>query len=480
MQTSNFEFMKFHGAKLYNSLKDFEGKIILEPFEAGEKLRVSLEMFAVAVIEEKRLKESYNSYLKNNDRTDNLATKLRFLEENRVLPNYEISTEYMYDGKKTTRFLKKDYYRGGRFTILYYLRTFGNQFHHAESGDFNSTNARYVCNYYHMLDCAILLYEYLLEYYKVSSNPSFDIKKVPIVLANEQSRFEITGEIKSRANIILTNCKSEYTAKYYSSDDNDTSYYAILQFFSKKDKSVSPALMSRCAKTYSVTRRSLFGEAIREIKVVSSLSAESDFYILAYIFEQEAQPLSEKLLKQIPIKERLNICYGIAAIMCDLHSAKPPIYHRLLNYSCIYLCKNDIEDDAWQPAIIKFNVAKINKDSVQTVVQDATKKSISAIKENALAKYIPEDWESNASEHGDEIDVYSLGMLFYDILCAEFDSEIARGSIDDHRDRIEQRLTAAGADDDTVLLILDMIDTGFFRIKLNDAIKTLDDIISRG
>ncbi len=410
---SNFDFLKNYNAQaLLEHLYKFEQNLWLDPYASGDALRFAVEAFAAYVLQQNK------SII---PKSDDLAGSLEVLSRERKIFDFAISFDYKNNNRLESRFIKKGYLENrAKLFFLTYLRTFGNSFHHNRKE--NSNDPIYVCNFYHMLDCAKQLHKYLQKHFNINPIKPFNINIVPIVNKSEEYYFEIISENKNDINKLFTSCSHEYNAMYYKG--SNTPRYAVLQLFEKENKTMSKKALERCVTTYNENSNNTFGEAIKDIKALSYTVKDDGYYILAYIFKKEPQVMSEKLLQTLNFEERLDICKKIAEIICNLHNGdEVKIYHRLLNFNCIYLCQ-DIDGAKWYPAVTKLNFAKMDTAYQATALDNDKKETIVAIKNLKLTKYIPEEWFSVASEEGEFIDIYSLGVLFYDILTATFADSI--------------------------------------------------------
>ena len=184
----------------------------------------------------------------------------------------------------------------------------------------------------------------------------------------------------------------------------------------------------------------------------------SDFSIIVYEFPNKPERL-EDILPQLQPQERLNLCRDLADCFRELHAGDSPLYHRLLTYESIYICdfgKNGAH--RWAP-YIKFDFGKITvADDDLTVMQEAmTAKE--KIAEQKIEKYILQSaWNQ---KQWDIVDLYSLAVLFGDILCGT----IARTPAND------EDIEDAGYDEEIGEMIEDM---KVGSISIADAFEILD------
>ncbi|MBR7132278.1 MAG: hypothetical protein IKD04_01955 [Clostridia bacterium] len=476
---SNFDFIKaydenFPTEKLY----EFECKLQISMKSAGASMREFLDEFYQYCLEKLGLWDDYNTYLAENGREDNLGNGLFFLTKNRYITDYPISTEYKKGGVFKTRFAEGYKFDKEKLYVLFYLRSFGNKFHHGKKLIKKENDPEYVIDYFHILDCAFQLHKYICKFLGASGIPYFNIEKAPIENKDAEYRFEIIRKKPVMYSRNFTNCRFEYEAMYYRSTNSPR--YAILQFF-PKDDGMSRTAQKRSTTAYNENDSIIFGRGIKDIFTVAGTESDSEYYILAHIFAKEPKPLTEELLKKMSVSERLDVALRIAEIIRELHNGdEVRIYHRLLNYGCIYLCENHA-GARWYPAITNFFFAKMDTADQDTSLDREQKKKILSVKDRTVSKYIPIEWFNVASEQGAPIDIYSLGMLFFDILCARFCDFIVidSKSIGDYFPRMKNELISAGiADTRLHKLIFDMLSLSMRRPDAATVCQRLREIIN--
>ena len=482
MRQSIFGFLKETPyAPCFSYLETFEKKFLLDPKEAGNSLRNFLELFTDHVIVQTGMKDAYTNSLKDNN-NDSLSSRLYFMRKNpNIYKNHPIQMEYRYfvKGKpeqRASRFLPDYKYPYNKLFILDFFRGYANQFHHDPEQIKRFPDPDYDVNFYHTLDYISLLQEYLLDFLGMSSKNQVDFRKMPLSLNNGQTVFYMESELMTAMDPSLLHCRYSFSGTMYPNKDKDEAYFAIIQLFDKNDPALPLEQLERCATTYAATRRSKFGEALRDIRVLSGYHGNAEFYILAYIFEEPAQPLTEQLLQSISKADRLVLCREIAGILAALHNADPAIYHRFLNHNCIYLCNNIESDILWYPSITGFSLAKINRENQPTVLLKDSKDRITRQIPPNLTPYIPLGWADSVNDCGDTVDIYSMGMLFFHILTGKFNHNIHVNSnnlINKYFPTIRMALTKELSD--ATALIIDMLNPlGTERPSAKEVFERLD------
>lgn len=225
----------------------------------------------------------------------------------------------------------------------------------------------------------------------------------------------------------VSNCIREYETCAYN-ETGRISKYGIIRVFRKRDMD---------EKLLQLRDQEAFSEAEAEagiqfdgnvqVDVLSKMGSQSsDYYVLIYKFSQKPAHLSDAILKELSVEERIELCCKISNIIFSFHNLSIPIYHRNLSFDSIYVCKN--RAGKYEPSVIKLDCAKIASEEFGTVIMNVQNMQ-TMIQQQKLLKYaapevrmmlqnvdIKVDWE--------KADIYSLGVLFSDVLNGEIDSNI--------------------------------------------------------
>ena len=150
-----------------------------------------------------------------------------------------------------------------------------------------------------------------------------------------------------------------------------------------------------------------------DAEVLSGMSSShSDFYIVKYKFNQIPCSLNKTLSQKLPLERKIKLCKDIAVQLNEYH--KVGVFHRNLNYNSIAICEDDKGD--LRPAIIKLEYAK----SINSSYTALPRWKERVTEERSLLKY--EDrhlavlTQEPTSEDWKKADIFSLGVLFGDIL----------------------------------------------------------------
>lgn len=301
-------------------------------------------------------------------------------------------------------------------SLLYFLRQYCNDCTHEET---DIQPPVFDVNFVQTLDYMTQLHKFLRKFYGLAPAP-YDEK---IIIFN---KFEVIGVNSSPDDGFRTGCIKECTALYYPTTGFSKTLPAIIRFFPKKDQDRDFA--SRSAGVNSLLDKNACGKGLRNIIELADMDSDSEFYIIAYVFENEASALSNELLRNTPYTTRLVWCKEIAAIVNNLHTNDPKIFHRLINHNSIYLVKS--RDGDIHPSLIKMSFAKIIDAGAPTVF-GITMSAAKQIKQRQSAemKYLSGEFsncpahnpENTAlvERHWEKVDIFALGILLSDILCAD-------------------------------------------------------------
>lgn len=220
-------------------------------------------------------------------------------------------------------------------------------------------------------------------------------------------------------------CLFEYKGVLADEDLGIRRFAIIRQYSTKMDKTLV-LRNSKCFYEASKSGETIIPEGMAQFEEINEYSEGVAYYLIAYTFPSEPYELTDDILKTLNYSERISVCSSIINAFSKLHGFKEPIYHRLLNPSCIYVCKTNL--GKYMPYIINFSFAKI-EGSNKTVKVSAYSARNELIRMKKYDKYIaPEtafQFEHNSKQiEWDKVDVFSLGMLMADILKGEFSSTV--------------------------------------------------------
>ena len=246
-----------------------------------------------------------------------------------------------------------------------------------------------------------------------SASQDFNEKMMPI---RGQEHLYFIDEAGVPSDAPMSKCQVEFNAYFKRSGSRTGVQYALIRQYDKKD--VDTTFLLRNVDTVQKTQDELIDALppcmVRPVEISTIENQGSPFYIVAYHFQEKPHVLSNELLQSLDMKSRLFICTELAQCMAELHQMG--IYHRLLSHASVYVCDYSARGKGWRPHLVKFDFAKLvakGEGDVLATVKAQTKEAKEKIKDGSIRKYIPEDWDL---ENWEKVDVYSLGILFCDIL----------------------------------------------------------------
>ena len=411
----NFEFIRIINRDLYDKLHSAEMFARIDFNRCCQDCRSALELFINSVLYKHGLTPRYGRI--------ELFKKIEALQDEDVLrsigflaPSESINDKSLLADLGEVTYDRED---GTEGTIDYwdYMRRFGNMGAHVEHGNADPSQT-----YRNCVICLRGFYDALKSYYKRQISGSlggYDEYAMPIAEFCVYDSYVPGDQARSK-------CQREFLA--YTKDENgDRTFYAILRLYNKQ--SASDTFMLRNQKCFTEAAKmseSNVPEGMARLReLVPKDSRNSSFYIISYMFNQEPHRLTDSLLSSMELTQRIRLCCKIINCLENLHTSPIPIYHRMLNYECVYVCKIR---NKWTPYIVKFDYAKIVSDApLGTVFNDAVKAG-DKLKEVKLNKYLPPEWENLTQSAGDKdwskVDIYSLGMLCTDIIMGKIESRI--------------------------------------------------------
>ncbi len=411
----NFAFLKILNKSLYEKLRSAEMYSRIDFNRCCQDCRSALEILINSLLDKYGLTNKYGKY--------ELVKKVEKLQSEEVLRSIgflgadeSIEDKYILPPLGDVNFEREDKTKS---TMDYwdYMRRYGNRGAHTEARPSDPRKT-----YKNSVKCLKGFYLALKRYYKSQISASlgdFDEYAMPIAEYNVYESYVPSDSVRSK-------CQREFLA--YTKDENgDRGFYAILRLYNKQD--ADDIFMLRNQKAFTEAAKmsltSVPDGMTRLRELVSKDSENSTFYIISYIFNQEPHPLNDSILASMEFPQRIRLCCRIINCLENLHNSPIPIFHRMLNYECIYVCQIRNE---WIPYIIKFDYAKIVSDApVGTVYADAVKAK-EKLREIKLNKYLPPEWDNITQNAGDKewskVDIYSLGILCSDIIKGKIENQI--------------------------------------------------------
>ena len=445
---SNFVFVKQHDSELFRILLSIENRVKIDPYGIGNDLRQVLELLCAKKIKEYGLYDALLDAARKRYRSTSalptLADQLwnlrsaQFLraavpasvcKNPRPLPDFSVSDSYRgANGKPVLRFenaeklsaealeeYRKKYKRADAF-----LRQLGNDYSHSPNPYVTRVFKR---TYENVLDALRCLQKYVWMYFGGNENncPVFNEDIMPIL------NYEIRNAVVP-TDVARGLCQKEFSAtRYEEYREAPVGSSLIRQYLRTNTDSV---FLRRAADVYLAADNC--GSLLKQVSILSEGGrAERPFYIIAYDFRTEASKLNDAFLSSLSVGERLSLCLSYAKVMQSFHNNAVPIYHRVFNAGCAYYADERALGRGIATAIVKFEFAKISERNYQTVIGTDPRRAL--LVANDETRYLAPEW--NAIERFDakdwaKVDIYSLGILFTDILMGKIggytDREITR------------------------------------------------------
>ena len=409
---AQFSFVEKYDEKLYEYLLDAEKNARLHVDKCAHTIRLALEHLVKRRMREcvpdvRDLEYRYKAKWSRKNKEWNLAGWLEALQDTSLLHSVGVTDEWVLPPFK--RNIRLDLVGGKKDGMQFYnaLRLFGNEGAHVEE-------TKVVRNFQNLSACLKMMHSMLQYLYDENISP-FDEDLMNIDAFTIDEKPVIPSDAKrSRCQLEFRGHKREGASA--------RKRYAILRQYARDD--VSEKFLKRnIDMQQAATEQSPYGGVKGIVPHVYKLdSGMSDFSIIAYEFLSKPERLRDILPRLTPA-ERIGICRDLAECFSELHGGEAPLYHRLLTHESIYVC--DFGKDGahrWAP-YVKFDFGKITVASDDlTVMQEAmTAKEKKVARE--IEKYILQSaWSQKQWEL---VDLYSLGVLFGDILCGKIGSKPA-------------------------------------------------------
>lgn len=441
--STNFAFMKEIAPAFYSNLVDIEHDARIQPKEASRNCRELLEAIVKYALgsrySEKGLNESIVVWRKD--------PKLNY--------PYKVdkSIEYMgvdKDGKTSIQTMKG----------ITFIRLLGNNATHGYDFESHPVTPLICCE--SVFVALHVFYDYFTWLYRkqVSEVEPFAEEKIPI------GEYEYKNEYEP-ADSDRTKCVKEYLATLKPSPNSKRELYALIREYvpDSLDELYLDRNMDAFAEIYGRTYSN--GVLIKNLNKIDEPCAN---YFIAYEFPSVFTTLEHHLNKfALSMTDRLSICLQIAEAVKQFHTARNPVYHRALSYESILLSKEEGGEHSYRPYVVKFDFAKLTGIDGGTVFKHL---SDAEMKESMkLARYRIDDITPETK--WDKVDIYSLGVLFVDVLlnkvssteinAAAFDKLAAEGISDEMLDMIDLMLNQIPEERPDISSVVEMINKEYSR-----------------
>ena len=388
MESQNFAFLKEINSELYQSILVMEENARIKPVYAAQECRRLLNTFISIVQKKHGIKPGDNEHENLLSITKSIHTGL-----DRV-PQVQYKVIDM-NGVVST----------ASSNCLFYLKEVGNS--GAHKGKPNKPGVKYV-----LLGSAAIIkalrayYDLFTLYYRSRINNArtqFLDANVPLGKYSIKTHYVPTDADRSK-------CIMEYTAQKDLGTYSKKQATAIIREYDPRY--VDDLFLNRNIDAYSEALEYTYSNGVKVGHLNNPDEEFANFYIV-YEFVDEVVPLDKFLKKnKLQIKDRVQICKKLAEALSKFHNAEFPIYHRMLNYTCIVISDFSNSDGGYVPYITKFDFAKITSIKAGTVFNNLSEAEAQESKKFSRYKVDiinPDtDWA--------KVDIYSLGVLFVDIM----------------------------------------------------------------
>lgn len=403
----NFEFVKEIFPEIYDRLHGAECQALINYRVSGDELRQVLEGYCRRLLREYRI---------SMEEKENLSGKLRTLRMEGKLPRFERYKYQTWSGAEI-----KDYWDA-------VWRKFGNSCHHPELDEDEDEDKMAAISYDNLMTVfeivfRVFRWEYERKKGKKAANAleAFSIDRIPI-----GENYVLHAE--EPVDMKVTHCIREYETCSFD-DSGRVDKYGIVRVFNKNDMDEKAlALRDKEAFKEAADEAGIQFDGNVQVDVISRMnSSDTDYYIIIYKFSRKPVRLNQSFLAGLGRPERAELCRSIARILGKFHGLSTPIYHRNLSYDSIYICQN--KKGLLEPSIIKLDCAKIVSDEFGTVIETVQEREKNS-KQKTLSKYVASEVQylfqgQDVKVDWAKADVYSLGVLFGDILRGSFEGDLA-------------------------------------------------------
>ena len=393
----NFGFVEEIYPEIFELISEVEKQTYTDCKGAGQELRNSFEKLATELADEFGIPTQDDS-----GKQLQLFTITKNLRDSGKLPNVG---RYQY---MTAAHERKEAFWD------YIWREYCNQCDHKElvleKPDVSSSNLEIVLHIVY----AVFLSEYKRKKGKDAAKniPQFNNQIIPI-----KDNYIISSY--TPLDKPVSNCVREYETCSYG-ETGRINKYGIIRMFKKKDID-EKLLLLRDQEAFSEaeSEAGIQFDGNVQVEALSKIGSKfNEYYVVIYKFTQKPSRLNDKYIGALSIEERVELCKKIARILNSFHTLSTPIYHRNLSFDSIYVCKN--KKGEIEPTIIKLDCAKIASDEFGTVIANVQNMQ-TMIQQQKLLKYSAPEVKAlfqggNVKVNWEKADVFSLGVLFGDIL----------------------------------------------------------------
>jgi|GEM_PF-2408620 len=389
----NFAFLKKSHAEIYEVIHSAESNVYIDYNACANKVRRAAELFCSEMESQydiklgKDLQERLgriNKYSRYYFRQD----QVKFLMDAPDGSTQEVTSDNI-------------------------IRVFGNSGSHAPNKEatnaaaLDSNNAIEAMKAFHLIAGRAFTREKSMRY---------DVDAIPV------GKYEVMYDVNDPrvlAEDTPNGCVREVMCCSFMDGSHETDKYALIRIYESGE--ADSVYLRRSIEAYHNAAHESpsapAGIAVPDV-LAKYEDRASDYYIIAYLFNQPPTPLSNTVLREMSKENKIAMCVMIAEAVAYLHNLENAVYLRMFSNHDVFVVKIK---DRYVPMITRFNYAKIEgyKGTVVSYLMDAAQE-----RENlAEAKYVPDELSENGNDGNmddvdwEKVDIFSLGVLFADIIC---------------------------------------------------------------
>ena len=423
---SNFLFLKKHDEELFEYAYTAEANAFIDLKVSGNNMRAALEKLvricgaANPVLDIVLQGELVDSLSLLSDQVS--LQKKGFIQRNQkaILPSTDVKKKVKVQRIKVDNTGKET--KKGNISLDQYdlVRMYANSCVHVPNPD----QWYLKLTYENCIKSLNSLHWILRKYY--GEKASFDVNKMPI------GKYEIIKSETISTDEKMTSCEQEFLAVENNSR-GEAYKYQIIRIYNKgagniEKESENYRLMLRNQNTFEEASKysdTQIPEGMTNFETIVPVNKTAEFYVVRYEFTGARPYKLLERINEINLVQRLRICERLCSAIDAMHHYEVPIYHRMLNPDCVYICE---KRGKWTPYIVKFDFAKIAWDDIKATVIMGAKKAYEMTKEiKKKQRYLAPEWQNLGDNVTNEswraIDIYALGVLIRDIICCSFEGD---------------------------------------------------------
>lgn len=420
--SANFDFMKDINKKYYSELTEIEKNARVKPKDAARHCRTLLDSFIQDVFSKNNIKIE-----------DKLFKNLKVLEETSKLGIPKVGL-VEYDVIDMNANITSQKSPG-----LHFVKELANAALH-EGLPTKKGDKKVVVSSETVIKALRVYYTLFSKYYR----NKLQGKKIKFLDSNVPlGKYEIRQSYVP-VDTDRSKCVKEYITSRKTGEYSKEVKHALIREYIPSE--MDSLFLNRNIDAFSESYKYTYPNGVTVEKLNEIEEPYVNFFI-AYEFPKPVVPLAKFLKsKELSMKDRIQICQGIAESLSKFHSAENPIYHRMLTYECIMISDFNDENEGYKPYITKFDFAKITSITEGTVfnnLSEAEAKESLKLSRYKLETVAPDSpW--------DKVDIYSLGVLFVDIMQNSVSTKAISG-------QTFEELIEAGITDNMIDIIDEML-----------------------